>query len=349
MSDINNFRSVEDILRCPSCHSSRLDMSDSDGECTIACGVCASRYSVSSGRPVLLRADNNVFNPHSYHPNSYHPNSYHTGKPIESSKTIRFLKKITPGASVNLSSKRLLSKLRCLLEDNASSTVLVVGGGCQRDWLNKRLNKCLNKRQRHDSSDHNQKGSIRIIYSDIDVHADVDLFCDGHDLPFKDGVFDAVITTAVLEHVLYPERVASEIVRVLKVGGLLYSELPFMQQVHEGAYDFTRYTMSGHRRLFNAICEIESGIVAGPGTALVWAIENFFLAFVPSSQMRKFAKVMVRFMFSWVKYFDLLLKNSPSALDAASCTYLFGRKAELRCSDNEIISNYSGAQKMRHT
>jgi hypothetical protein len=31
-----------------------------------------------------------------------------------------------------------------------------------------------------------------------------------------------------------------------------------MQQVHEGAYDFTRYTLSGHRRLFNGFTETSS-------------------------------------------------------------------------------------------
>ena len=186
------------------------------------------------------------------------------------------------------------------------------------------------------------------VYS-IDVSADVDVFCDGHDLPFVDGAFDAVVTTAVLEHVLYPERVAAEITRVLKEGGLLYSELPFMQQVHEGAYDFTRYTMSGHRRLFNHISEIDSGMVAGPGTALVWALENFMLAFVVRPPLRRVTKAISRLAFAWIKYFDLLLEGNPAAMDAASCTYLLGSKIEGRIPDSDIISRYVGAKQLRHT
>ena len=85
------------------------------------------------------------------------------------------------------------------------SDILVVGGGCQRVWLDPLL------RVVHPH---------RVVYSHIDSGADVDLFCDGHDLPFVDGAFDAVVTTAVLEHVLYPERVGIEIARVLKTGGL---------------------------------------------------------------------------------------------------------------------------------
>jgi len=58
-------------------------------------------------------------------------------------------------------------------------------------------------------------------------------------------VFDAVWIQAVLEHVLDPVRVVAEIHRVLRPGGLVYSEIPFMQEVHEGAYDFTRFRLSG--------------------------------------------------------------------------------------------------------
>ncbi|HAS50870.1 MAG TPA: methyltransferase, partial [Gammaproteobacteria bacterium] len=220
------------------------------------------------------------------------------------------------------------------LTQAGTATILVVGGGRQRSWLDQRLG----------TGDH-----LKLIYSDIDVDADVDLFCDGHDLPFVDGCMDAVITTAVLEHVLYPERVAAEIHRVLKTGGLLYSELPFMQQVHEGAYDFTRYTLSGHRRLFNGFAEIETGMVAGPATALVWAIENLALAFVRRPALRTLTKAGVRLVFAWLKWLDYLLVNRPEAMDGASCTYFLGSKMTERVADLDIINRYVGAKHLRHS
>ena len=115
----------------------------------------------------------------------------------------------------------------------------------------------------------------------FDAKGMVDLFCDAHELPFLDETFDGVIASAVLEHVVYPERVAAEIHRVLARRGLIYSEIPFLQQVHEGAYDFTRYTLSGHRRLLNHFEEFSSGVVAGPGTTLAWAIEHFAVCCTP--------------------------------------------------------------------
>jgi SAM-dependent methyltransferase len=223
--------------------------------------------------------------------------------------------------------------MRSMLDADGASSILVVGGGRQRAWLDPMLRA---------GTPH------RVVYSDIDTGADIDLFCDGHDLPFADGVFDAVVTTAVLEHVLYPERVAAEISRVLKTGGLLYSELPFMQQVHEGAYDFTRYTLSGHRRLFNQFEDVESGMVAGPATALIWSIENLTLAFLAGARSRKVAKAAVRLGLGWIKYLDVLLQGRPQAMDGASCTYLLGRKTETPISDGEIIARYVGAKHLNH-
>jgi len=319
---MNNFESIKTILICPSCQQSTLRVTAATNE--IVCDSCGTHYPVSFGRPVLLSPNNDAFC----------QDDYRNAKiPVINKRSYNW-KKIIPKPSVNLASHRVLSGMSELLKQKPSAIVLVVGGGSQRQWLDVRLG---------------ADDSVKIIYSDIDASADVDLFCDGHNLPFVDGVFDAVVTTAVLEHVLYPEHVAAEIMRVLKSGGLLYSELPFMQQVHEGAYDFTRYTLSGHRRLFNNVSEIESGLVAGPGTALVWAIENFATAFVVSSTKRKITKAIIRLFFFWIKYFDLLLKNKPGAMDGASCTYLLGRKIDGQIPDTEIIAQYVGSQKLRHT
>jgi SAM-dependent methyltransferase len=282
-------------------------------------------FPIVHGRPVLLRHDNEIFT----------VNDYQHAQPPEEYKAPKGLSRLIPASSVNLSSSRIFSALKGrLMERGLPAVVLVVGAGSQRRWLDDALGA--------------RNNAISVVYSDIDISADVDLFCDGHELPFQDNAFDAVVTTAVLEHVLYPERVASEIVRVLKREGVLYSELPFMQQVHEGAYDFTRYTLSGHRRLFNAIVEIESGIVAGPGTSLVWAIEHFFLAFISRPVFKKMTKSIVRILFFWLKYFDYLLANNPQAMDGASCTYLFGYKADKPCSDSEIIARYVGGKSLQH-
>jgi len=311
------------IICCPKCKKGSLLLNHQLKNESLKCDLCGATYSIVDSRPVLLSPDNALFPPGAY------VADFCTTKPSGESG----IKSFIPDPSVNLANKRVLGRLNRALASLGQATVLVVGGGCQRLWLDERLG---------------AGEDIRTIYSDIDVTSDVDLFADAHSLPFVDGVFDAVVTTAVLEHVLYPEQVASEIYRVLKPGGMLYSELPFMQPVHEGAYDFSRYSLSGHRRLFNGFAEIESGMVAGPATALVWAIENFFLAFVLRSSLRLVCKASVRILFFWIKYFDFLLVNKPQAMDAASCTYFLGKKIDSRISDSAIIATYVGAKHLNH-
>lgn len=310
------------LLRCPDCSKGQLiPVRESN---FIKCVKCDAVFPVVKGRPILLKSDNSVFSAEDYIGGLDRP-----GRTITSR-----LKHWLPSLSLNLSSEKVFAELAERLSKRSKPTVVVVGCGEQKKWLNQRLGDCA---------------ELSVIYTDIDISADMDIVCDGHDLPFNDASVDAVITTAVLEHVLYPERVSAEIQRILKVGGYLYSELPFMQQVHEGAYDFTRYTLSGHRRLFNYIDEIDSGLVAGPGTALAWSIENFALAFANKSLIRKVIKGCVRVFFFWLKYFDYLLRNSPQAMDGACCTYLFGQRALVKIPDEQIIRNYVGSKNLSHT
>ena len=113
-------------------------------------------------------------------------------------------------------------------------------------------------------------------------------------------------------------------------------------------YDFTRFMLSGHRRLFNQYAEIDAGLVAGPATAFVWALENIVLAFSSLPTTRKVAKAGVRFGFGWIKYLDYFLVNRPEAMDGASCTYFMGSKADIRITDSEFIARYVGAKHLRH-
>jgi SAM-dependent methyltransferase len=246
----------------------------------------------------------------------------------------RSLSDFFPWKSINLAAKRMLTTLVAEVATSNPAHVLVVGSGNQRAWLDE-----LFRNHPH----------VVICYSDVDDKASVDLYCDGHYLPFQDGVFQGVIASAVLEHVLYPERVIGEIHRVLSNGGVVYSEIPFMQQVHEGAYDFTRYSLSGHRRVFHDFEELSSGIVAGPGTTLLWALEHFFSSFAPGHALAGLTRFAIRTLFFWVKYFDYALASTAAAVDGASCTYFLGRKTPgSHISDREIIDGYAGRKRLRH-
>jgi len=182
-----------------------------------------------------------------------------------------------------------------------------------------------------------------LVATDVSFGPLTVLVCDAHDIPFEDETFDGVIVQAVLEHVVDPYRCVEEIYRVLKQRGLVYAETPFMQQVHMGRYDFTRFTHSGHRRVFRRFDEVASGPVAGPGMALAWSYEYFLLSFTTSRPLRGVLRGFARLTSFYLKYFDYYLVGRPATIDAASGFYFLGRKAQGVLPDRELIQYYKGA------
>jgi SAM-dependent methyltransferase len=69
------------------------------------------------------------------------------------------------------------------------------------------------------------------------------------ELPFKDGSFDAVVCTEVLEHVSEPAAALAEIFRVLRPGARFYITVPMLGCLHYEPYDFYRYTNHGLKDL----------------------------------------------------------------------------------------------------
>jgi hypothetical protein len=151
------------------------------------------------------------------------------------------------------------------------------------------------------------------------------------------------VVQAVLESVVEPGRVAQEIHRVLAEGGLVYSEAPFIQQVHEGAYDFNRFTHLGHRRLWRHFDELRSGAQCGPGMALLWSVEYFLQTFAGN---RRLARGMIARLVTlggfWLKYLDDFLARRPAGIDAASGTFFLGRRRESAIPDREIVHGFRG-------
>jgi SAM-dependent methyltransferase len=184
---------------------------------------------------------------------------------------------------------------------------------------------------------------VELVDTDVYLGPRTRIVCDGHDLPFADGAFAAVVGKAVLEHVADPQRVAREVHRVLAPGGLLYSEVPFMQQVHEGAYDFTRWTMTGHRRLLHQFDELEAGAVGGPGEALAWSLRYFMLALAGDSRLRRGFELLTQVSTLPLRWLDRWLRGRPAGLDAASGTFILGRRRPTPLPDADIVAAHRGA------
>jgi SAM-dependent methyltransferase len=182
---------------------------------------------------------------------------------------------------------------------------------------------------------------MRLVVSDIYYSPSTDVLADGHFLPFRDSNFDGVVAQAVLEHVLDPALVVAEIYRVLKPGGIVYAETSFMEQVHEAAFDFTRFTHSGHRWLFRNFDEIQSGASNGPGLVFLWSIRYLVRGLFHT----KLAGIMAEIGVLWVRLFDKLIPEA-FAIDSTSGIFFIGRKADTSLKPKDMITYYRGAGRL---
>jgi len=178
--------------------------------------------------------------------------------------------------------------------------------------------------------------SVQVVGTDVYASANTHLVTDAHNLPFDDGVFDGVWITAVLEHVIEPQVVVDEIWRVLKPAGMVYAETPFMQQVHEGAYDFTRFTANGHRWLFRRFEQIDAGVNRGfgAGHALAWSMRSFVRALLGNR-----VAVLVTLPFFMLRHLDSFAHPRLRA-DAALGFYIWGRKSERSLTPKDMVGYY---------
>jgi SAM-dependent methyltransferase len=306
------------LLRCP---ETELPLHQAaNGEFVTSGGERS--YPSLGGVPVLLPLDNSLFS-----------GTAVTGRGADSTANSRVkvaVKRLVPSASLALGSlERYEALARRLANDIGDTrTVLVVGGGRLGEGMEALVS----------------DPSVVCVETDVYPSPRVDVVCDAHKLPFVDGAFDCVVVQAVLEHVASPPDVVQEIHRVLKPGALVYSETPFMQQVHEGPYDFTRFTDVGHRRLFRMFDELDRGVVCGPAMSLVWALRYFARAIPRRSRTAsQVLDLAVTAVFFWLKYLDHWLADHPSARDGASGLYFLGRRRDKPLADSDILATYVGS------
>jgi SAM-dependent methyltransferase len=83
---------------------------------------------------------------------------------------------------------------------------------------------------------------LRVVYANLSNEKKPHVQARAELLPFRDGSFDAVVCSELLEHVLAPPAVLAEIHRLLKTQGTLLICVPFLNRIHADPYDYGRYT-----------------------------------------------------------------------------------------------------------
>ena len=311
---------VRILLRCPVCGSA-VKSAESEIDCTNE--QCASVFPLVDGIPIMIDEQASIFDIQDFleRKDTFFPLSKKT-------RLREFLKRLLPKQNSDRVNKETYRRFADMLAARPSKArVLVVGGSVLGQGMEPLTS----------------NPNIELVETDVSFGPRTSIICDAHSIPFADCSFDGVICQAVLEHVVDPVQCVSEFHRVLKDDGLVYVDSPFMQQVHSGRYDFTRFTHLGHRRLLRHFEEIESGPVGGPAVVLAWSYQYFLTGFSTHMTVRRALRAFARLSGFWLRYCDRLLINKPGAFDSGTGYYFICRKSDKVLSDRELVKQYRGA------
>jgi uncharacterized protein YbaR (Trm112 family)/SAM-dependent methyltransferase len=284
------------ILACPACGGSLVGLPDPAG---LRCTSCNASYAVEHGVPILLTETSRRLLGSGHVSSESPPDRPWVARHVP--ERIRACWRTSRGED-----PRQQTRLTIFVNKAAQGDLIVdLGSGSRR------------------LADH-------VLTVDVCAFPGVDLVGDGHRLPFRSDSLAGIVCTGVLEHVDFPERVVTEMARVLRPGGRLYVATPFLQGFHPGSgteQDFQRYTHVGLLRLLAGFRVVESGMSGGPGLALAWMLREYLaLPFGWSRTAYAIAHRVAGIATFWLRWFDVALERAPQAERIACGFYVVGEK-----------------------
>ncbi len=169
----------------------------------------------------------------------------------------------------------------------------------------------------------------RLVNLDLADLPEVDIAAPALPLPFRDASLGLVVAQEVLEHLADPAACLREIHRVLRPGGLLYLQTPWMLGWHSGPSDFWRFSQEGLGQLLGGAFAVELLAPSlGHGSGL-YRVGVEYLAITAGALARplylpaKAAAALLLIPFRWA---DLLSALSPEAHRIAGGFFAIARR-----------------------
>jgi SAM-dependent methyltransferase len=89
-------------------------------------------------------------------------------------------------------------------------------------------------------------------------------------IPYDNESYHNCLCIEVLEHMKEPAKLVNEIYRILKPGGQVYIEVPFLEPFEPAHQDYFRFTPAGLKYLFSKFTVEEFGLANGPASTMHW-------------------------------------------------------------------------------
>ncbi len=212
---------------------------------------------------------------------------------------------------------------------------LVYGDHNRSSAVKKAIKKCLSRLGDNEIALNVGAGTTnydkRIKNLDIFEGEHIDYVGSAEAMPMADGTFGLVLTQEVLEHVQDPFQAMNEIYRVLKPGGTLYCQLPFIIGYHPGPTDFWRFTKEGIKELVEKSGFVieEQGITVGSSTGFYRIAVEYFsvLLSVPLPFLYTAFKALFAIALYPIKWLDYIMQFSKQADRIPGGYYVIAKKA----------------------
>jgi SAM-dependent methyltransferase len=169
---------------------------------------------------------------------------------------------------------------------------------------------------------------LRVLALDLISAPNVDVVADAHEIPLTDESVDCVMCVGMLLHCKAPWRVIAEMHRVLKPGGLIYVNTPFVFRYTPDPTDYYRFSLDGLRVLCHDFEEIQVGYNRGPASSMTELLIHF-LAITFSFNRRVMYGILVdifQWMLFWLKYLDIAVGRYETARIIHNGAFFFGQK-----------------------
>ncbi len=151
----------------------------------------------------------------------------------------------------------------------------------------------------------------RMLRVDVDLSALPDYVSSADKLPFADNTFSVAVSQEVLEHLREPQIALEELARVVRPGGLLYLQTPFIIGYHAAPADYWRFTNEGLAAMLQRAGLVVEALepAVGPGTgvyrilvefAAVFAARFFAPAYLPAKALAATLLAPLRWLDSWL-------------------------------------------------
>jgi SAM-dependent methyltransferase len=95
--------------------------------------------------------------------------------------------------------------------------------------------------------------NIEYIMTDYQNGIDVDIVCDIHKMDniFEKESFDLIISCSTFEHLKYPQLCSHNLMKILKIGGIIYIQTHQTYPLHGYKFDYFRFSREALKSIFS--------------------------------------------------------------------------------------------------